>query len=297
MKQYFYVIENALLNLGKNKGRNFLQGAMIFAVITTTVIALSIHDTSVTLISEYKARFSSEVSIRPELIPSNLPGITAEQALAFSQSAYLRDFKVSAPDDSSGAVDAIFYLKSPELLETFAVEVQGKGLPEGYKVDIDREAFARMVTPLEGLQDISFTFLLIVFALGAAILVLLSVIAVRERKYEIGVLRAMGMKKRKLAMGLCVEIVTMTCICYLFGLIAGWLIAQPISDVLLAGQQSEELMNAVAAPPLMSVKISVSPLTALEIFGMAILLASIAGVISIRQVTKYEPIKILMERH
>lgn len=297
MKKYFYVIENALLNLGKNKGRNFLQGAMIFVVITTTVIALSIHNTSVTLISEYKAHFGSEVSISPERMPSNLPGITAEQALAFSQSEYLRGFEVSEPDDSSEAVDAVFYLKSPELLEAFAAEVRGKGLPDGYKVDTDRDAYARMVTPLEGLQDISFTFLLIVLALGAAIMVLLSVIAVRERKYEIGVLRAMGMKKRKLAVGLGMEIIAITCVCYLFGMIAGWLLSQPISDVLLAGQQSAELMNAVAAQPLTSVKISVSPLTALEIFGVAILLASIAGIISVRQVTKYEPIKILMERN
>jgi ABC-type antimicrobial peptide transport system permease subunit len=227
MKKYFYVIENALLNLGKNKGRNFLQGAVIFAVITTTVVALSIHDTSAALISEYKAYFGNEASISPELMPS----------------------------------------------------------------------YAQMVTPLEGLRDISFTFLLIALALGAAIAVLLSVIAVRERKYEIGVLRAMGMKKRKVAMGLGVEIIAITCVCYLFGMIAGFLLSQPISDVLLAGRQSAGLVNAAAAQSLTSVKISVSPLTALEIFGVAILLASIAGMISVRQVTKYEPIRILTERN
>jgi putative ABC transport system permease protein len=297
MKKYFYVIENALLNLGKNKGRNFLQGAMIFAVITTTVIALSIHNTSVILISEYKAHFGSEVSISPELMPSNLPGITTEQALAFSQSEYLRGFEVRGPGDGPEAADAVFYLKSPELLEAFAAEVRGKGLPDGYKVDIDRDAYARMVTPLEGLQGISFTFLLIVLALGAAIMVLLSVIAVRERKYEIGVLRAMGMKKNKLAMGIGVEIAAITCVCYLFGMMAGSLLSQPISDVLLAGQQSAGFMNAVAAQPLASVKITASPLTALEIFGVAIVLASIAGIVSARQVAKYEPIKILMERN
>ena len=86
----FYVIENALLNLGKNKGRNLLQGVMIFAVITTTVIALSIYNTAGSIISEYLTRFGSEVSIAPEIVPNNLPNITAEQTLAFAQSEYLQ---------------------------------------------------------------------------------------------------------------------------------------------------------------------------------------------------------------
>jgi putative ABC transport system permease protein len=45
-----------------------------------------------------------------------------------------------------------------------------------------------------------------------------------------------------------------------------------------------------------AVDISVNGTTALEIFGVSILLASIAGVLSVSQITKSEPIKILMER-
>jgi len=46
-----------------------------------------------------------------------------------------------------------------------------------------------------------------------------------------------------------------------------------------------------------NIKVSVDGITALEIFGISILLASVAGVISISRITKYEPIKILMERN
>lgn len=429
----FYVIENALLNVGKNKGRNLLQGVMIFAVITATVIALSIYNTSAALISEYKTRFGSEVSIAPEIVPNNLPNITAEQALAFADSEYLQytdmssslacrsdiltaidqsdekngnaaserqsyggdlsyatmrlyggayqDFTdklreledgvmpetdgecivstefaefnslsvgdtvtitaglfnennetqdveitlavvgtyidvteeyptaahigyqnrrneilttfetvVNAQSDglSGVAIAATYYLKSPDMLSAFTSEISSKGLPDGYIVDTDKASYDRMVTPMEGLKDISFTFLLIVLALGAAIMILLSVIAVRERKYEIGVLRAMGMKKRKLAIGFWVEILVITCACFVLGVIAGGLLSQPISDALLAG-----LVDTATA----SVNISVSPLTVLQIFGVAMLLASIAGVISVSNITKYEPIKILMERN
>jgi putative ABC transport system permease protein len=206
MRKNFYVIENALLNLGKNKGRNLLHGVVVFAVITATVVALSIYNTANSIISEYKTQVGSEM-------------------------------------------------------------IQNNNVP------------------LEGLRDISRTFLLIVLALGAAIMVLLSITAVRERKYEIGVLRAMGMKKSKVALGLWVEIIVVTCLCSIFAMVVGGLLAQPISDSLLAGRQ--------AGP----VNISLSPQTALQIFAVAILLASIAGIISVSGISKYEPIKILMERN
>ncbi len=285
IKKNFYVIENALLNLVKNKGRNLLQGVIIFAVIATTVIALSIYNTANSIINEYQIQVSSEVNIVPETIPSDVPEITNEQATAFAQSEYLRDNQVQEVDIGSGFVKFVYYLKSPDLLDAFRTEVHDKGLPEGYKVDIDEKSYENKIMPLKGLRDISRTFLLIVLVLGAAIMVLLSITAVRERKYEIGVLRAMGMKKNKLALGLWVEIIALTCICFVLGLIAGGLLSQPISDTLLAGQQ------------VASVNISVSPQTALQIFGVAILLASIAGIISVSRITKYEPIKILMERN
>jgi putative ABC transport system permease protein len=38
-------------------------------------------------------------------------------------------------------------------------------------------------------------------------------------------------------------------------------------------------------------------MTVLEILGIALLLSSVAGIVSTTQITKYEPIKILMERN
>jgi putative ABC transport system permease protein len=66
--------------------------------------------------------------------------------------------------------------------------------------------------------------------------------------------------------------------------------------VLLTGWQSA---GTAASPEnaAVSVNISVSPLTALQIFGVAMLLASVAGVISVSRITTYEPIKILMKRN
>jgi len=49
--------------------------------------------------------------------------------------------------------------------------------------------YQKVVGPVEGLKKISLTFMIIVLIFGAMILMLLSSIAIRERKYEIGVLR------------------------------------------------------------------------------------------------------------
>jgi putative ABC transport system permease protein len=140
-----------------------------------------------------------------------------------------------------------------------------------------------MIKPIESLKGVSLTFLTIVLVFGAAIMVLLSVIAIRERKYEIGVLRAMGLKKKKVALCLWVETIVITFICFIIGIFAGISLATPVSNALWTGAGQ--------------ISIGVDALTILQILGVSILLASIAGGVSVSRITKYEPIKILMERN
>jgi len=444
-----YVIENALLNVIKNKGRNILLSVIIFAVILSTVIGMAIYNTSASIIEDYKTRFGSEVSIAPKTQQvgggnnnTSADIITPEQTLAFARSEYLQKADLSsslavhsdtlsaidqsdknnpvtsgstfsfggdlknatmrlrgdyfADFDEKGrqladgempkmdgecivstdfselngfsiggtifvtaelfrtsgetqavkiplsivgtyydvtdeygamggkfayrnrrneiltnfdtilnaqteslsgvAINATYYLKSPDLLSAFESEIRAKGLPDSYKVSTDEAGYLRMVAPVEGLQSVSLTFLIIVLAFGAVIMILLSVIAIRERKYEIGVLRAMGMKKKKVILGLWTEIIAITCICFIIGIGAGTALSQPVSDTLLAGQvQSVNSSSNEILPD--KINVSVNCMTVLEIFGIVILLTSIAGAVSISRITKYEPIKILMERN
>ena len=98
-----YVFENALLNIVKNKGRNILLGVVISAVIATTVIGMTIYNTSASIIEDYKNRFGSEVSIAPKTqqVGGNsqatpLDIITPEQTLSFAQSEYLQSADLSS---------------------------------------------------------------------------------------------------------------------------------------------------------------------------------------------------------
>jgi len=60
-----YVIEHALLNLGKNKGRNILLGVIIFVIITAATIALTIFNTTEIVIGETEDAMNSAVRVVP----------------------------------------------------------------------------------------------------------------------------------------------------------------------------------------------------------------------------------------
>ena len=184
-------------------------------------------------------------------------------------------------------------------------------------------SYETIVGPVVGMKNISLTFMIIILILGAAVLILLTSIAVRERKYEIGVLRAMGMKKRKVAAGLLAELFILTVVCLVVGVGVGSAAAQPAADILIS-QQAEAAQSAAPeqsmfggmggrmgsirgiggllgqqniAVPLDEIAVSIGVGTIGQIIGIALLLSAFAGLIAVSRITKYEPIKILMERN
>jgi putative ABC transport system permease protein len=80
------------------------------------------------------------------------------------------------------------------------------------------------------MSNASVTFMVVVLILGAITLALLSYMAVRERKYEVGVLRAMGLERRKIAFGMITESIMIAAMCLVIGLGLGSAMAQPIAD-------------------------------------------------------------------
>jgi len=447
-----YIIQNALKNIVRNKGRNILLGAIIFAIISTTVVALMITNTSDRIIDEYRGQFGIEVTIERNtqtFVDMRQRGeaslgitITNEQYIAFADSDLLQrsvimnsamvysetvtaigqteelsaghgfaiaptmqmhgnnweDFEnghrvlvvgemptrmgeviiseelaelngidlgytirlygtvmeqaaamgftppvydlivtgiyfcsaenvgtwgsttmirqnevLTVSETMPGAaIIARYYLRHPSYLDAFEQELRAKGLHEIFDVITDEHLFNAIVGPVEGMRGIVMTFMIVVLVLGAIILILLSSIAIRERKYEIGVLRAMGMKKAKVALGLWSEMIIITMVCLIIGIFVGSLVAQPISTELLA-QQEENTQNiqdaffagrAIAGlsrvvndDPITEINVTLGIDTILQIVVISLLLASAAGLAAISRITKFEPIKILMERN
>lgn len=217
-------------------------------------------------------------------------------------------------EEYSYSVQATYYLKDPTMLDAFREEIKGKGLPDYYKVETDEASYNKIVGPVEGLAKITNTFLLVVLILGVIILILLSTLSIRERKYEIGVLRAMGMKKGKVAMGLLAETLVLTALCLCLGLGAGSVVSQPVANSMLKNQveiaeQSEKNQNSglgmVVAidsgsrdtKPLSEIEVYLNGQAIVEIILISLLLAGIASFVGILYITKYEPMKILSERN
>ena len=281
-----YVLKHALLNLGRKKGRNILLGIIIFAIITASVVCLAIYNTTEVVIFETRYVLERMVRVAPRLIVYGEKKVSLEQFEYFAESKHISGADIKKSPTSINGIEAVYFLKQPEMLGSFEAELRSKGLPDNYSAVTEESTFENTVWYLENLRNLILTFLLIVIVSGASIMVLLSVISVRERKYEIGVLRAMGMSKEKVALGLCVEILSITCICFILSIGVGTLLSQPISNLILA-EQSESI----------NVNVSVSAFTAMQILGISILLMSVAGTISISRINKYEPLTILRERN
>lgn len=213
-------------------------------------------------------------------------------------------------DNETGiSIQATYYLENPDLLSDFEAELRAKGLPDTFDVGTDSLTYDAIVKPVEGMKKISMTFMFVVMILGSLILMLLTSISIGERKYEIGVLRAMGMKKKNVIFGLWFELLTITGICLVLALGTGAVIAQPISDKVLASQSRTEMnqggftsgsisIGSVGQEEkLESIEIKLDGMTIMQIVVISIGLSSLAGFVSMRKITQYEPIKILMERN
>lgn len=204
-----------------------------------------------------------------------------------------------------------YFLSSPDDLNAFVKEAQNKGLSEYYTLTNNKYLYKQIAGPVESVQEISMVFLMVVLILGGIILVLLNLIALRERKYEIGVLRAIGMKKFKVIKTLLYESIIVTMLAVTMGLGVGSLAAQPVSNKLLADQieQRQKQMDNMggnlgsgAAMPntneivdTLNVKLDASVILGMFLIGGLLVISSSA--MSLVYITKYEPIKILSERN
>ena len=112
------------------------------------------------------------------------------------------DADTTANDDDNNITTQLSYtyvLGSADDYETFASDVRQAGLDDTYTVQsADVENHESSLVPLDSLAKFALTLLIVVLAVGAVVLNLFNI---RERKYEVGVLTAIGVKKVKVLSG------------------------------------------------------------------------------------------------
>lgn len=211
--------------------------------------------------------------------------------------------------ESRGSLNSTYYLKDPSMLEAFQKEVANKGLAPYYRVTIDEEGYNNIVGPVEGITKIVTTFLIVVLIFGGLILLFISVMSIRERKYEIGVLRAMGMKRKKAIIGIVSESLIITLICLSIGMTFSSTLSQPIADSLLEEQirNTEEIKQnsgTIELTPgteketaISKITVQLTPEAIGQISALSLLLVMISSIAGILYITRLEPMKILFERN
>ena len=154
-------------------------------------------------------------------------------------STTITDENTGRESDSAikGSLSATYVFATPDDYYTFEKEVYTLGLDGSYTVSSpDISAFENSLVPLNTLSKMAGWFLIVILAIGGIILVVLNIFNVRERKYEVGVLTAMGMKKWKVATQFVCEILVVTMIAVIIGAGIGAVSSVPVTNTLLKGQ-------------------------------------------------------------
>lgn len=146
----------------------------------------------------------------------------------------------------TGSLSATYVFADTEAYYKFENEARTMGLDEAYTISsTDITAFENSLAPLKTLSITAGGALIVVLTIGAIILVVLNIFNVRERKYEIGVLTAMGMKKWKVAVQFTCEILVVTMIAVILGAGIGAFSSVPVANALLETQVENQTSQQI----------------------------------------------------
>ena len=150
-----------------------------------------------------------------------------------------------ADTDSAARLNYTYVFSSKSDYEAFCEDAINAGLNDDYAVSsADVENYESSLVPLNNLSKFTLTLLIVVLAVGGVVLVVITLLNVRERKYEIGVLAAIGVNKAKVAAQFTLELLLVTTIGLALGACAGAVASVPVSNQLLASrieqQQSQQ---------------------------------------------------------
>ena len=141
----------------------------------------------------------------------------------------------------TGTLAATYTFADVDAYYAFETEVRELGLSDTYAVSSsDISSFENSLAPLNTLGTMAGWFLVVILLIGGVILVVLNIFNVRERKYEVGVLTAMGMKKWKVATQFMCEILVVTMIAVILGAAIGAVSSVPVTNALLENQVANQ---------------------------------------------------------
>lgn len=221
--------------------------------------------------------------------------------------------------DMKKTITPTFVLTGRDVIDSFENELTDKGLSEYLSVTTNLDQVDAATSTISNVNTFALVFLIITFIIGGIVLFVINMINIRERKYEIGVLRTIGMKKSLLSLQFVSELLIVSFVALLLGAGIGAAISVPVSNHLLQNEitSSQERKNEIGAnfgrgPDKMqgfdkmngvvavqafdSIDAVVDIKVLLQLLGIGIALTLISSSASMISIQKFSPLTILKER-
>ena len=231
---------------------------------------------------------------------------------------------LDADEELEPTITPTFILKSVNDVDAFTNQVKEKGLSENYTVTSNKDEITSATESVDNVKIFATTFLIITLIIGG-VLFIINMINIRERKYEIGVLRTIGMKKSMLSLQFMTELVLVAIVSLMIGAGVGACLSVPVSNKLLAneisnasskyddigknfgkgdftppnskdGDKKEMNFGVVKVNEVKTIDAVVDFKVLGELLGIGLLLTLLSSLASIIAIARFQPLQILKER-
>lgn len=208
-----------------------------------------------------------------------------------------------------------FIIENKENVDSFIEEVRQKGLNEYYTINTNLEELETATKSIKNVKTFATTFLIITLIISGVVLFVINMINIRERKYEIGVFRTIGVSKFKLTIQFVLELLIVSIIMLMIGAVCGGYLSKPIGNLLLQNEiedskvEEQEISNNFGKGP-MDMKFNgniqvqeidtidavVDANVVIELLGIGVLLTLISSLAAMISIQRFSPLTILKER-
>lgn len=141
--------------------------------------------------------------------------------------------------DSVTVDSAVYTLKDPQKTTAFVKQAKKLIDTKTYTLTSNDQLYQTMLTPMNNVASFVKNIVLLVAIAGMIILTLIVMMAIRERRYEIGVLLSLGESRLKIIMQFFVEVVLCMVVALLLASVSGKVVGNVVGEQLLAQQQTQ----------------------------------------------------------
>ena len=226
-------------------------------------------------------------------------------------------------EDLEASITPTYILNSKDVIDQFKEEVSSKGLSEYYQVTDNISDIENATSSVNNVKNFATTFLIITLIIGGVVLAVINMINIRERKYEIGVLRTIGMKKYKVSLQFMIELMLVCIVGLGIGAAVGGVTSVNVANQLLAkeienesNQYSDVSKNfgkeggpdfapndnmrgsfgIASVKQVDSIDAIVDVKVLLQLLGVGLLLTIVSSLASMIAISRFSPLTILKER-